>query len=76
MMEAALVAAFGAGEDAERTIASIKFADAKGSDIILPGNLDTEATEADRTASVVMEFNAKCNTDFTGIQYKGQIAGM
>ena len=75
-MEAALVAAFGAGEDAERTIASIKLADAKGSDIILPGNLDTEATEADRTASVVMEFNAKCNTDFTGIQYKGQIAGM
>ena len=75
-LEAALVAAFGAGEDAERTIASIKLADAKGSDIILPGNLDTEATDADRTASIVMEFNAKCNTDFTGIQYKGQIAGM
>ncbi|MDO4704313.1 MAG: hypothetical protein Q4A89_10295 [Tannerella sp.] len=76
VMEAALVAAFGTGEDAVRTIASIKLADAKGGDIILPGNLDTEATDADRTASVVMEFNAKCNTDFTGIQYKGQIAGI
>ena len=74
-IEAAL-AAIGAGtETTDRTI-TLKLADAKGNDILIPGNLDPTATPADLTASIVLTMKASCETEiFETLQYEGEISG-
>lgn len=74
-IEAALVGALGSGTEGSDRTFTLQLAAAKGSDFVIPGNLTPDITTAELTASIVMKFKAACNTDYWGIQYKGEISG-
>ena len=63
-------------EGSERTI-TLKLADAKGSDMLIPGNLTPGVTPAELTASIVLTMEASCQTEILNtLQYKGKVTGL
>lgn len=71
-LELRLVAEFGSTSDIPRS-ARLKLKEAYGADLIIPGGNETPASL--RKDSLEMVFMADCETDFTGINYKGEVYG-